>query len=405
MMRRHFPTDLCNSGRALCFVLAAMWSVSSDAVAQGAKPGVALTPVTLAVMSVPRILPGSDGRAHVVYELKIENATPLDVDIVGVDVLSAKDRRLVGRLDRKAVAGRLARGASRGHMGDRLGPAQFGVLFVHLSFPDAAKVPARVTHKLRVAFKPRPDGVDVTGAETRISRAPPAVLGAPLRGTNYVAADSCCDTIRHVRALLSVNGAFHLSQRYAIDWEQMDAKARLFVGNPKDVRSYHIYGKEVLAVADGVVVARLDGLPDQVPGALPKGLSIEEADGNHIVLDIGNGMYVLYAHLKPGSVRVTARSRVRKGQVIGQVGNSGNTSEPHLHLHVMDGPSPLASNGIPYVFERFAIVGRNPAGTDDFDRAAAKGTSMSFVPQAPPSRHIRQLPLDLTVVAWPETTE
>src|SRR5947208_3987116 len=62
--------------------------------------------------------------------------------------------------------------------------------------------------------------------------------------------------------------------------------------------------------------------PDQVPGRLPDGLAIGEADGNFVILDIGGGAYALYAHLQPGSVRVSAGERVRRGDQIGTVGNS-----------------------------------------------------------------------------------
>lgn len=375
-------------------------SVAQDK-AQAARPTkVALTPAVLEVLAAPRILPGSDGRFHLVYELRVSNATPLQIDIKSVEVLAAGGRQVVARLDTAAVAKRLAVGADRGQMRARLQTAQYGILFLHVSFPDRAGIPDGLTHRVRVAFAPAPDGMDVVGGATSVVRTPAPVLGAPLRGKNYISADSCCDTIRHVRALLPINGAFWLAQRFAIDWEQIDATGRVFVGDAKKVGSYHIYGKDVLAVADGTVVSALDGLPDQIPGALPKGLPVEHADGNNVVLKIAGGVFVLYAHLKPGSVRIRPGQKVQKGQVIGQVGNSGNTTEPHLHLHAMDGPSPLASNGIPYVFESFRISGGNDKGTEDFDRAAAEGTPMSITRIAPPTDHRRQLPLDLRIVEW-----
>jgi murein DD-endopeptidase MepM/ murein hydrolase activator NlpD len=95
------------------------------------------------------------------------------------------------------------------------------------------------------------------------------------------------------------------------------------------------------------VVAVIDGLLDQPPGKMPSDIAIEEADGNSIVLDLGSGRYALYAHLRAGSIMVKAGDRVQRGQAIARVGNSGNTLAPHLHFHVMDTPSPLASNGLP----------------------------------------------------------
>ena len=155
---------------------------------------------------------------------------------------------------------------------------------------------------------------------------------------------------------------FTLAQRFAIDWEQIDAENRVVKGDTKTLSNYVIYGREVLAVADGTVVSSRNDLPEQVPGALPQGMTIDQADGNFVVLDIGGGSYVLYAHMQPGSVTVKAGAKVKRGDVLGKVGNTGNTQAPHLHLHVMDGPSPLQSNGIPYVFDSFKLDGHRQGG-------------------------------------------
>jgi murein DD-endopeptidase MepM/ murein hydrolase activator NlpD len=97
----------------------------------------------------------------------------------------------------------------------------------------------------------------------------------------------------------------------------------------------------VLAVADATVTEVLDELDDQVPGSLPDPATITFAnvDGNHFTLDLGQGLYAFYTHLKNGSLRGTKGNRVKRGQELGRLGNSGNTSAPHLHLHVMTTPS------------------------------------------------------------------
>lgn len=98
--------------------------------------------------------------------------------------------------------------------------------------------------------------------------------------------------------------------------------------------------------------------------------------------------------------RVAAGDAVRRGQVLGRVGNSGNTLAPHLHLHVMDAPSGLVANGLPYVFDRYRITGIDLAGTADFDHAEATGEPATITSVNPPSEHENELPLDLTVVDW-----
>jgi hypothetical protein len=235
-----------------------------------------------------------------------------------------------------------------------------------------------LAHIVEISSEQRNTDISVRLAETSVIATDVPSLGAPLRGRGYVAGDGCCDSIRHVRALLTLNGMFYLSQRFAIDWEQIDDEGRILRGDPRDPRSYHIYGRPALAVADGIVVASRNDLPDQLPGKLPDGLPLDEADGNFTILDIGGGAYALYAHMQPGSVRVRAGDRVRRGDLIGDVGNSGNSQAPHLHFQMMDAPSALA----------------------DFDRAEATGSPLTLTPRVPPASSEGTLPLDLSVVDW-----
>ena len=85
----------------------------------------------------------------------------------------------------------------------------------------------------------------------------------------------------------------------------------------------------------------------------------------------------LYAHLQPRSLKVRSGDRVRRGQVLGLVGNSGNSVAPHLHFHVMDGPSPLDSNGLPYLIDSFLVTATSP-GTEAFDTAEAQGSPLAI---------------------------
>jgi hypothetical protein len=106
-------------------------------------------------------------------------------------------------------------------------------------------------------------------------------------------------------------------------------------GDRSRLESFRIFGQPLLAVADGRVAEVVDGHPD-----LPVGDTTWHAmAGNHVVLDIGGGHYVLYGHLQQGSLRVHEGEQVRRGQVVGQVGDSGNSGEPHLHLQVQNKPT------------------------------------------------------------------
>lgn len=360
-----------------------------------------LTPFVVDVLSPPRTAYGADDRRHLVYELRVANPTASEIKFTSVHVIDSDTGRPLLELDRDAIAKHLAIGGRRGAESADLGVGQFGVLFVHVALEAGTPTPKSIAHQVTVQLVQRGLSITMAVGQTPVQDLPPVVLGPPLVGKGYIAGDGCCDSIRHVRALLPLNGRFALAQRFAIDWEQINAENRLLNGNPKVLSAYTIFGKEVVAVADGTVVAIRNDLPEQVPGRLPENLSVEEADGNFVVLDIGGGTYVLYAHLQPGSVRVPPGARVRRGQPIGRVGNTGNSQAPHLHLHVMDGPSPLLSNGIPYVIDDFVLTATDSAGTADFDRAEATGAPLTLSLQSPVRPQRNRLPMDLMVVDFP----
>ena len=80
-------------------------------------------------------------------------------------------------------------------------------------------------------------------------------------------------------------------------------------------------------------------------------MTLETVTGNSVVLQLGEDRFAFYGHLQPGSLRVKVGDRVKRGQLLGIVGNSGNSTGPHLHFHVADSPSPLAAEGVPYVID------------------------------------------------------
>ncbi|MDM0015613.1 M23 family metallopeptidase [Variovorax sp. J22P168] len=379
----------------------ALLGAPANAQSGNGPPAMQVTPVTMRVLNAPVPVKGSDGQMHLVYELELGNFTGGVVALQGLDVLDAASGSAVATLSAADIAQRLVvrdRAAVKG----RLGASQVGLLYMHVKLADAAAIPATLAHRLTVDTGGTGASATVVEIAGRIAPAAATtlVLGSPLRGTRYIAGDGCCDSTRHVQATLPLNGQLYTAQRFAIDWEQLDAQGRIYVGDPRLPASYVIYGKPIYAVADGTVVAALDGLPDTPPGALPDSISIEQADGNHVVLDLGGGRFALFAHMVPGSVRVRAGDVVRAGQVLGQVGTSGNSSEPHLHFHVMDSPSPLASNGLPFLMQSFSASERG-VSTAAYDQASSQGTPVALEPVAQPGPRQNAMPLDLWIVDLP----
>ncbi|MDO3634245.1 M23 family metallopeptidase [Mycolicibacterium arseniciresistens] len=358
----------------------------------------AITPLVGSVPFAPVPFAGSDGRTHMVYELAVTNFTGAPLTVDELKVLDDSTSAVLGELDAAALRDRMQPAGSRAGA-EQLEPGQAATIFIHLIL-DGAADHTTLVHEVAVtgaAIPTERNRLTERIATTKVDERTLPVVSAPLRGERYIAADACCDAARHTRAVLPVNGRPFLAQRYAIDFEQADAQNRIFTGNPRDAAGYQIYGEEVLAVADGTVVGARSDLPEQTPGVYPAGIPIDEADGNFVVLDIGEGFFVNYAHMQPGSVRPKVGDRVTRGDVIGLVGNTGNSVAPHLHLHVMDGPSPLAAQGLPYLYDRFTLTGQ-VASTADFDASEGEGVPLVTVPGVDRAEHTDQLILDQNIV-------
>jgi len=112
-----------------------------------------------------------------------------------------------------------------------------------------------------------------------------------------------------------------------------------------------------LAVADGTVIAVVSDFEDRPVGTFAEGLSLENITGNHVIIDVGDGVSALSNHLKKDSPTVNVGDEVRKGEVIGRVGNSGNSSEPHLHFQLFRGTAPLSGDNVPFEIDRFTFDG------------------------------------------------
>lgn len=128
------------------------------------------------------------------------------------------------------------------------------------------------------------------------------------------------------------------SQRYAYDLLVMKDDST-YNGDPTQNESYYAFGKDVIAPADGTVVAIESNIPDNEPVGV---MNEKQLAGNYVVIDHGNGEYSLIAHLKYQSLTVHVGDKVKRGDVIGQCGNSGNSSEAHIHFQVMNAPDLLA---------------------------------------------------------------
>lgn len=125
-------------------------------------------------------------------------------------------------------------------------------------------------------------------------------------------------------------------------------------GDGKRNDQYYAFGQPLVAPGDGTVVVAVDGLDDNPPGVMDR----EHPPGNHVILDHGNGEFSLLAHLQKGSLRVKKGDAVKAGAPLGLCGNSGNSSEPHLHYHLQTAGEFGQGDGLPAQFLHYLANGK-----------------------------------------------
>ncbi len=373
-----------------------------------AQPQDVLTPVVASSLRpTTYAVQGIDNKLHLVYELVITNTGSAPATIEKLEVVSGDaPAKVFASFEGDALLTHL-RATGRG--GEAVSPIEFSgsrLFLVDFTMDKDSHPPATLLHRFHLLAAGPPGSPKDKTVPYTYTIAPIAVstevtmLGPPLEGKGWVAFNGCCEpTGVHRGAALSVNGQIHFAQRFAIDWMLLYPDARIFHGDGKSVNDYAGYGAKVIAVADGTVVDTLANLDNQIPGTLPdpKTITIQNVDGNHIVLDLGHGKYAFYAHLQKNSLLVAKGDHVKRGQALALLGNTGNTSAPHLHFHLMDGTSVLGSSGLPYVIDHFEVAGQLSAA--QFNASGIDGEWSKDLSAHPSSRKL-EFPVDLTVVDY-----
>lgn len=362
----------------------------------------ALAPVEARVPFAPDGFAGTDGAIHLAYELHITNfygdtgaLKPRSLQVYADD---AKLPLLV--LDGKSLS-RWVRPTPEGQAAVSIAPGRRVVVFVWITLPPGASMPRVLRH--RVEFETDKQAVvTLDGAPVRVGSQKPMVLGPPLRGGRWLAHEGPgAAQSHHWGSLVAVNGDLTIPQRFAIDLVGVDAAGHAMRPGVKEIqKSTHAdwvgYGVDVLAVADGVVRDSRDGEQEHAPltpQPEPASLTADGLFGNYVVLEVAPGVFASYAHLRKGSVRVKPGERVRRGQLLAQLGQSGNSAAPHLHFQLSNAATFEGSEGIPYVFESFDFLGPE-------SEAQLFGQGQPWKPAAAEHRR-RQMPLNDVVVRFP----
>ena len=356
------------------FLCTAVPSVASAQPGSAATPRsgqVGTTAIAVSAARAPQHFLGTDGRQHIVYDLVITNVFTADVTLTSLEVRDGHGKVLL-RLE-----------------GDALSAVTFEMLgetptatvrasstvSTDVEVPVTAKaLPTHVTNRLTYSVPPDApfseliESSQVRGPKLPVSGLDPIVISPPVNGAGWLAFNACCQPSSHFEALYAANGSFVSSEQFAIDWLRLE-DGRLFEGDGSTNSQWYGEGAGLRAVADGKVVAAVDGKLEIAPA--PFGLreftSLDEHGGNYVVLRIAPDAYAFYAHMQPGTLRVDVGQRVRAGERLGSLGSSGNSNAPHVHFSVNDGPDPKISNSVPYVFDHFRSIGTGtvtPVGTE-----------------------------------------
>jgi hypothetical protein len=391
----------------------------APAVAQDATPaappiGAAQrTALLVSTTNAPLRVPGSDGQAHLEYDLIVTNAFPFPVTLTAVEALAPGGDPLL-RLDGDALVA-----ATQTLFGASLVPASADVaptaavpasgtvaVVLDVAVP-LDQVPTHLTHHITYDLPAEAPPValsasrQVTGPEVTVDPREPVVVAPPLHGAGWLIANSCCDAFTtHRSGRTPLDGA-HLAKPeiFAIDWVRL-TNDTAFDGDGSTNEQWFGYGAEVRAAAAGTVVFVRDGEPEGTPFVTPPPeQQAAHPGGNQVVVQIAPDVWAFYAHLQPGSLTVAVGDEVAVGQPIGTLGNSGSSLSPHLHFGLIDGPDPQTANSVPFALDRYTLVGSvTPAAYI----AALTGAAGPQLPvEGSPEPQTGTLPLNLTVTDFP----
>jgi Peptidase family M23 len=362
--------------------VAALTACSTSQPAPESAPSPAATPpqeITTTALNVSSVNPpirlfGSDGKTHLSYDLVLQSMFNAPVTVTSIEVLSPDGASLL-KLEGDEVSTHTAP-VFFGEPTAVVPPSGSLATVMDVVVPRD-QVPDRLTH--RISYRTGTSdlasivGTDhISGPELEVDSREPTPIVSPLKGPEWLNANSCCaPAAPHRMGRIAVDGnSIKKFEEFAIDWAQLRG-GKVFDGDGSRNEQWYGFGADVLAVADGSVSATFDGLPNQTPNTPVTGLrGPRDYSGNHVSLQISPGVWAVYAHLQPGSITVKTGQQVRKGQVIGKLGNSGNSSGPHLHFQLSDGPEITTSNSLPFSLNSYWLAGSvDPAALTSVDTA------------------------------------
>ena len=311
-------------------------ATTDTATTGGAESGSASTEQPSAILVQPihdaQVVPGDDGKDHVEYELMVVNVYLDPVTLTSVTVLDPAGKEL-GRIDGATLAAATQALLTRTPT-PAIDPSAAVAVDVDLAL-EPGTAPERVTHRIdySVPDPKRALSIDigetvVNGPEVAIDRRAPIVIAPPSAGDGWFVSNGCCSPNVHRDLRLAINGdRIGTPETFAIDWTRVK-NDRIYDGDGSQNEQHYAFGADVLAVADATVVVVQDGEPEQLPNVRLVPEKSTELAGNLVVLELEPDVFAAYAHLQPGSITVKVGDKVKVGQHLANLGNSGNVERP-----------------------------------------------------------------------------
>lgn len=332
-----------------------------------------------------------DQQQVLVYELHVTNFDVVPLVLTRVEVFANEvSGASLGVLTDKKLADAMITVGAKPHGTDKdkekdgadartIEPGVRAVVYLWIALPPQRSTPTSLRHRMSFTRAGEETGTVATLEDyaVPVSTETAPTLTPPFAGGIWVAGDGPSNDSGHRRSIFAIDGRLSSPERFAVDWNKVGPNGDSHHDGTASNENWWGYGEPLLAVADGEVTGMVDGIEDNVPRKLPP-VTLDNIAGNYVILKVSPTRYVTYAHLQKGSIRVKMHEKVRRGAVLGRLGNSGNSTGAHLHFQVTDGNSVLQSQGVPFVLPAFTYLG--PGAEYEIDKHVSVPWKDSMVP-------------------------
>jgi Peptidase family M23 len=346
-------------GSLTAFVLSLVAATASAAAAPAGDPSTAIVAMPFHDAFA---VPADDARIHVEYDLLVTNVFDAPIAIKSIDVTDAGGRVLM-RVDSKTLAAATQTLFEQKSVSS-IAATQSVAIEMDVILPPGP-VPLVLSHRIayELAGSDKHASIiasrEIAGPQVKVDQRPHLPIISPVAGPGWAAFNGCCTPNRHRDVRVGAGTHVATPEVFDIDYIQVTKDGKYFTGDGRKNSDYPFFGAPLRAVADGEVVDLRDDMADAIPLQEPTNIKTpRDYAGNYVTIRLREGLYVNYAHVKQGSVKVKVGDKVKAGQTVGELGNSGHSTAPHLHFGVADKSETVTSASLPFVIDGFEITGR-----------------------------------------------